>query len=463
MKNAAADRVLNAVQSEPAPEGENRYFARISQDPLGDAFDRKLTVHAGFQGEFLPADQQRAVLAQLLARPREGKTCVYVHVPFCETHCRYCGFFRQFYSQCERMRYTDALIREIDLWRKTAAVRHGPVHAVYIGGGTPTSLEANELCRILLHIKDALPLANDCEITVESRIHNFDRDKIEACLRGGANRISVGVQTFDTTLRRKMGRIEDRDAVCASLLRMRDYDQAAVIIDLIFGFPGQTTEMWRSDIETFLSLNLDGIDLYALNVFPSSPLGKAIAEGSMPPAASLAQQAHLFAAGVRSLKEARHRRLSMAHWGRTPRERNLYNHFMKGPAHCLAFGPGAGGSLHGYSYFVNSDYAQWLVALDKGEKPVAALVAPSPLMALDKAITEAFDLGRLQLSHISSFVNRNMKQVLAPLSDQWEKAGLVYVDGDWLELTLAGQFWHVNLAQLTLEFLHRILVEEKAS
>jgi len=84
-------------------------------------------------------------------------------------------------------------------------------------------------------------------------------------------------------------------------------------------------------------------------------------------------------------------------------------------------------------------------------------------MALDKAITEAFDLGRLQLSHISSFVNRNMKQVLAPLSDQWEKAGLVYVDGDWLELTLAGQFWHVNLAQLTLEFLHRILVEEKAS
>lgn len=95
-----------------------------------------------------------------------------------------------------------------------------------------------------------LPLANDCEITVEGRLSNFGPDKMEACFEGGANRFSLGVQSFDTEIRQAMGRVSDRDTLIRQLQLLQSYDQAAVIVDLIYGFPMQTMERWLADIAT---------------------------------------------------------------------------------------------------------------------------------------------------------------------------------------------------------------------
>ena len=166
-----------------------------------------------------------------MSTPRIGKTAAYIHVPFCETHCLYCGFYTKAYGPEESARYTDALLRELALWRDTPMVRSGPVHCVYIGGGTPTSLEADDLRRLLRGIREALPLANDCEITVEGRIHNFGPDKMDTCLEAGANRFSLGVQTFDTALRRSMARKASREDVFSALRRLSGYDQGLGFIN----------------------------------------------------------------------------------------------------------------------------------------------------------------------------------------------------------------------------------------
>ena len=311
---------------------QDEFFAREGVDPLTHAFDRKLAVHAGFGGRPVLKEHRLHVMDGLLLRPRCGPSAIYVHVPFCESRCLYCGFFNRAYTPEESGRYTDGLLREIELWRGHPAFEQGPVHAVYIGGGTPTALAAPDLQRLLKHLTAALPLANDCEITVEGRIHHFNADKMAACLEGGANRFPIGVQTFDTELRQAMGRMAGRESVMAALDRLSGLDRAVVVIDLIYGFPGQTMAMWRRDIAEFLSLSLDGVDLYQLNVFKGSPLDKAVVRGDMPPAADLPGQARMFAEGVGLLSGARYRRLSMSHWGRTTRERNIYNHLMKGPS-----------------------------------------------------------------------------------------------------------------------------------
>ena len=167
-----------------------------------------------------------------------------------------------------------------------------------------------------------LPLANDCEITVEGRLSNFGPDKMEACFEGGANRFSLGVQSFDTEIRQAMGRVSDRDTLIRQLQLLQSYDQAAVIVDLIYGFPMQTMERWLADIATAQSLKLDGADCYQLNVYRNTPLAKAIESGRLPAGADVPMQSAMFAAGVKAMQKGFYRRLSISHWARTSRERN---------------------------------------------------------------------------------------------------------------------------------------------
>lgn len=439
------------------------FFAREGVDPLTRAFDRKLAVHAGFDGVKVPEAEREKLFESLLELPRSGKSTVYVHVPFCETHCLYCGFYNRSFKAGESARYVDALLRELAFWRGRPAQEVGPVHALYLGGGTPTALNAPDLRRLLDGLRSFLPLANDCEITVEGRIHNFTPEKMEACLEAGANRFSLGVQTFHTDLRRSMGRLASREQVLDSLRRLRGYDQAAVVVDLIYGFPNQSMDMWLADIRDVLELGLDGVDFYQLNVFGGTPLAKAIERGSLPPAADIPRQAEFFARAVAEMTRARWRRLSISHWGRGSRERNLYNTMVKGPAHCLPFGPGAGGSLHRHFHFIESDYEAWHEAVAEGRKPVRMLMRPKPLANLAKGIAGEMEFGRLDLEAVGKGSGYPTSEILDPLVEQWDRAGLVERDGSWLTLTLAGQFWHVNLAKLMIEYLQqRIERKEEA-
>ncbi len=437
------------------------YFANESADPLTKAFEKPMVVHPGGKTAPLPPPKVQETYIKLLETPRSGKTAVYIHVPFCETHCLYCGFYRKRYDAEQSHEYTEALITELSASADTPCQTQGPVHSIYIGGGTPTALEADDLKRILLTLKDTLPLANDCEITVEGRLRNFGPDKMEACLEGGANRFSLGVQTFDTKIRQSMQRMADKEEVIKGLTQLASYDQAVVIIDLIYGFPSQTMEMWEADINTLLGLEIDGADLYQLKTFPGTPLFTAIKNEKMPPAADQDQMARMYARGVEMMDGAMYRRLTANHWGRTTRERNIYNHMMKSPADCLAFGPGAGGSLHGHFLFNESDYGKWRTAvMEEGRKPIAMMQVPTSSGPLEKTITAEMELCRINLERIGTTFGLPLAENLSPLYDQWVRAGLLEKKGDWFVLTTAGQFWQVNLAQLTINYLLQTLLKE---
>lgn len=441
------------------PAVGSRFFAREGVPPLSHAFDGKIAVHPGLGGSRVAKEAVPVHLDHLLDQERKGKSVAYIHVPFCRTHCLFCGFYRKKYSPEESRQYTDALIAEMALWRGRRAVESGPVHAVYLGGGTPTELEASDMVRLLRAVRDILPLANDCEITVEGRLSNFDTRKMEACFAGGANRFSLGVQSFHSDIRRAMGRLGTREEMIRGLEQLMGYGQAAVIVDLIFGFPHQTLERWREDIAVAQSLKLDGADCYQLNVYKHTPLGQAIECGALPPAADIPLQSALFAAGVEAMTKNFYRRLSISHWARTSRERNLYNLYVKGAAHCLAFGPGAGGNLHGHFYINESEYATWLQRVHAGVKPCVMLVQPQAHHYFFRAVAEGMEQGWLDLSDLEQRFGIAVEDLCRPLLHQWRNAGLLELDGRRLVLTLAGQFWQVNLSQLLQEYLNLQLKE----
>ncbi|WP_196772890.1 heme anaerobic degradation radical SAM methyltransferase ChuW/HutW [Pseudodesulfovibrio alkaliphilus] len=440
-----------------------RFFAREGEDPLGGAFEGKIAVHPGMGGVPVLPEDKEARLERLVETPCQDRKLAYVHVPFCDTHCLYCSFFQNPYRREAGASYADALIRELGLWKGRPVQEREPVHAVYLGGGTPTALAPEDLGRILGAIQGALPLANDCEFTVEGRAANLTPELIEAALKNGVNRFSLGVQSFDTGIRRAMGRSLDQEELVRRIKLLQSYEQASIVVDLIYGLPGQSMEKWEEDLRIARSLGLDGLDCYQLGVHRGSPLAKAIEAGRVPPAADAPQMGEMFAASVRILETAFYRRLSVNHWGRTPRERNIYNLYTRAGVSCLGFGPGAGGSLHGDMTYNIRDFGRWKDMVEADRKPVGMLLAPVPLAELNKSITESLEQGRLDMPMLEGLCERQgypglsrageLGALTAPLLEQWSRCGLLApVDSSYL-LTVAGQFWYVNLTQLLIEYI----------
>lgn len=448
---------------------ENNWLAGVEQDEVSDLFPRKTTAHAVMAGDFIKAEDQPDLLNSLLAKGRKGPAAAYVHLPYCETKCLYCGFFGGRHSLDAGQKYLESLFWEIDAKENLPSTLKEPINALYLGGGTPTALEAKQLYELITKLRKKLPLANDCEITVEGRIFNFDNEKMEACLEAGANRFSLGVQTFNTAIRQSLGRVEPREKLMERLAHLASYNQAAVVIDLIYGLPGQSIADWHDDINTFLTLPLDGVDLYQLKVFPDSALAKAIKNGKIAPVAPDSSLVDYFTTGNEIMKDARFRKLSISHWGRGSRERNIYNPLAKLRTDCLNFGSGAGGALHDYFLFNQSGANDYMNLCQEKRLPFAGLVTPPAAMPVVRTILEGMEICRMDLRELDKAVHLAWPKLeglassdlFATLLDNWESAALISKDGPWVELSSSGQFWQVNLTHALLGWT-KLLSEELA-
>jgi len=436
-----------------------QFHARLCDDPLGRAFDGRAPLVPWLASRPVPGAEMEAAWEKVCATPRSGKTVAYVHIPFCSNHCLFCNFYRNATRRHSSGAYVDDLLREIRREAATVMGQSAPVHAIYLGGGTPTDLDAPDLARLLRTLRECLPLAGDCEITVEGRATGFEPEKVAACLDSGANRFSFGVQTFDTRVRQRLGRRLEGREIMAFISEICRMDRAVVVCDLIFGLPGQTAKSWAEDLSICEHLGIDGVDLYCLTLLPSSPLATAIGKGAIAPGAALREQGVFYAAGVGRLERAGWRQLTTAHFTRESRERNLYNQLVKSGAACLAFGSGAGGHAGGFSYFNLPDLSRYREANAAGRKPLAGLYLAGAGHAAKGRVTGGLETGRLNLAAVDEEGVPGFAATVLPLAAQWEEAGLLHRDGEVLRLTLAGRFWHTNLASSLHRMIDLLLAE----
>lgn len=452
---------LAALYEKMTSEQREFQFGRIGADPLTEAFPRKRVVHAGIDGTPVSPAEAQHIWQRLMEKEPVGNPTqtAYIHIPFCKTKCLYCAFFQNGTDQAVEDAYVDALI--LDLQRESAAPRlkNGLLHSVFIGGGTPTSLSVRNAQRLLQTIRECLPLANDYELTMEGRIHDLVPEKMDAWMAGGVNRMSLGVQSFDTTVRRQVGRLDDKETVLRNLAALRAYNQCVVVIDLIYGLPGQTHEIWKADLNSLIESGVDGVDLYQLNVFDNSDLAKRIQAGALPPAATTKEQARMFAFGRSYLEARKYNRLSACHWSRTNRERSLYNTYAKEGVTMFPFGSGAGGNLDGYSTMLYRTLDTYEKAVEKSEKPFMALVKQSDVQPLVSKTLAQLEQGYFDLHALAEADGRLAD--LQWLYELWQKQGLVTYNGVQYRLTEAGEFWQVNLAQTTVECINYLIKGEE--
>lgn len=220
-----------------------------------------------------PADVQhynRAGTLQLSAPP---PLALYVHFPWCVRKCPYCDF-NSHAAPAEglpEIDYVDALVADLDL--SLPLIWGRPVQSVFLGGGTPSLVTPQSLDRLLGAVRARLPLAGDCEITIEANPGTFERDRFRAFRSAGVTRLSLGVQSFSDTKLQALGRVHDgaqaRAAVEEAQVAFDTFN-----LDLMYGLPGQTLDELEQDVSTALSFRPPHLSVYHLTIEPNTYFAK---------------------------------------------------------------------------------------------------------------------------------------------------------------------------------------------
>jgi oxygen-independent coproporphyrinogen-3 oxidase len=199
---------------------------------------------------------------------------LYIHVPFCRSKCAYCDFYSITDIRLVEA-YLHAVTAEMKLYRDLA----GCFDTIYIGGGTPSCLEPRQVARLLRQSREIFAIDPQCEITVEVNPGDADAAFLRDLRAAGVNRISIGVQSFDDALLGLLGRRHGgRDGVEAiGAARKAGFDNLG--IDLIYGVPGQTLELWRQTLEEVLRFNPEHLSCYELTLEAGTPLARSITGG----------------------------------------------------------------------------------------------------------------------------------------------------------------------------------------
>lgn len=204
---------------------------------------------------------------------------IYIHIPFCASRCVYCGF----YSTTLKNRYhdyVDALLAELRL-RKNYL--HGEdINTIYIGGGTPSQLPVCELERLVHGIADFASIDNkDIEFTMECNPDDITQEYASSIASLGINRVSMGAQSFSDSRLRFLNRRHKSQQVRDAVATLRNAGISNISIDLMFGFPSETTDEWLYDMQEALKLKPDHISAYSLMYEEGTPLYRMLEEGKI--------------------------------------------------------------------------------------------------------------------------------------------------------------------------------------
>ncbi|AYA77085.1 oxygen-independent coproporphyrinogen III oxidase [Bacillus sp. Y1] len=204
----------------------------------------------------------------------------YIHIPFCEHICHYCDFNKVFLKGQPVDEYLDALEEEIRLTLEKHPAE--PLHSVFVGGGTPTSLTEKQLQRLLFSIKKYLPLEQNAEFTFEANPGDLSDEKFRVLFEGGVNRLSFGVQTFDNQLLKEIGRTHRAEDVFASIEKAKKVGFENISVDLIYSLPNQTLDSFKETLQTALSLDIQHYSGYSLIIEPKTVFYNQMRKGKLP-------------------------------------------------------------------------------------------------------------------------------------------------------------------------------------
>jgi oxygen-independent coproporphyrinogen III oxidase len=208
---------------------------------------------------------------------------LYISVPFCRTKCTYCNFASDVFSRAVFERYVDRVCADIHTTPKTAQRMGGhletDIDSIYLGGGTPTVLDSQQLERLFVTVKQNFCLLHKTEVTVECAPGTLTPPVLETLLKCGVNRVSLGVQSFIDQEAAAVGRMHKKTTVLDDIARLRRAGLSNINVDLIAGLPHQSVESWNESVASAIALGVPHVSVYMLEVDGDSRLGRELIAG----------------------------------------------------------------------------------------------------------------------------------------------------------------------------------------
>ena len=352
---------------------------------------------------------------------------LYLHIPFCSAICPYCDFAVLTGGPERRERFTQHLIREIELWSSDLPA----ADTIYFGGGTPSALSPEQLGRILEPLPDAW-------IFLEANPEDVTPDNVQEWRNLGVQTLSLGIQSFDTQALAFLGRRHSSEQARRSVELACEAGFHTVALDLIFGLPGQTVEDWRRTLETAVALQPDHISCYQLTIHEGTPFGFRLERGKMTEAPEEVQ-AELFILTHSFLRDAGWPGYEVSNFARTPDHQSRHNRKYWDHTPYLGLGPSAH-SFDGQRRWWNERKIKpYESRIALGERPIAGSEElTTEDLALEAVMlgirtVEGIDLQRFKQRYGIDLLERN-----AALVERLTRDSLLQVAGNRLAPTLEG-------------------------
>ncbi|MBO0471378.1 oxygen-independent coproporphyrinogen III oxidase [Enterococcus sp. DIV0242_7C1] len=366
-----------------------------------------------------------------------NKISAYIHIPFCEHICYYCDFNKVFLEGQPVDEYIQALLKEIDLTKSRFPSQE--METIYIGGGTPTSLSAKQLAVLLEGVRTLLPFNAKNEFTVEANPGDLTQEKLHVMKEYGVNRLSMGVQTFDNQLLKKIGRKHTAEDVYDTMKFLEKENFSNVSIDLIYALPGQTLEGFRDTLKRAIELDLPHYSLYSLILENKTMFMNWVRQGRLQ-LPDQEVEAQMFEETIIAMEKGGRRQYEVSNFA-LPGKESQHNLVYWDNDHYYGFGAGASGYLGHTRYRNHGPIQHYLTPLRNGQLPVVE----SEKLTIDNQMEEQLFLGLRKKKGVSKqqFEDKfgiPIEQVYGEVILTLVKRGLLTDRAGYLQLTEQGLF-----------------------
>ena len=308
---------------------------------------------------------------------------LYVHIPFCARICPYCAFYKDLLDRSQARRFCEALLRDFDEQNGVFAISP---KSIYFGGGTPTVLNTSQLEFLLGGFHERLDHSALEEWTIEANPGSVSARKAMLLHKLGVNRVSLGVQSWDDTLLKILGREHTAAQAEQSFHILRDAEFLNINVDLMFGLPGQMIEQWQKTLKQTVSLRPDHISAYCLTYEEDTEFFARQSRGELK--ADPEADADFFELAMSILEDAGYEHYEISNYAR-PGFSSIHNRAYWSGEDYLGIGPSA---------FSTAGLRRWQNLADYRAYADCVLSRQSPIGSTENLTSEMKRMERIALS-----------------------------------------------------------------
>ncbi|MBS4199728.1 oxygen-independent coproporphyrinogen III oxidase [Bacillus sp. FJAT-49732] len=359
----------------------------------------------------------------------------YIHIPFCEHICHYCDFNKVFLKGQPVDEYVQSLIKEFQITNHETPIQS--LNTIFVGGGTPTALNEQQLEMLCRGIRTYLPFSEG-EFTFEANPGDLSIEKLKILAEYGVNRISFGVQSFNNELLAKIGRTHRVEDVYSSLEKASQCGFTNISIDLIYALPGQTLDDFQATLKEALALKLPHYSSYSLIVEPKTVFYNLMRKGKLfLPSEDI--EAEMYKMLMDEMGKSGLNQYEISNFAQ-PGYESKHNLVYWNNEEYFGFGAGAHGYINGIRYSNAGPLKKYMQPISEGKRPI---FDQNKITKKEKMEEEMFlglrKINGVQISLFHQKYNENVMDVFKEPIHEMIERGLLTRNDDFLFLTNRGK------------------------